>query len=81
MRGLILLASALIATPAGASPWPDTPLGRAQALAAIQSLEIALLSHDSATLVLDDWCAGHRLAPAGTKIMSASGSYLPWARR
>jgi hypothetical protein len=36
----------------------------------MQSLEIALLSHDSATLVLDDWCALHRLAPPGTKIVA-----------
>ncbi|CAN5377052.1 hypothetical protein BH10PSE15_BH10PSE15_03400 [soil metagenome] len=36
----------------------------------LQSLELALLTHDSATLVLDDWCVRHKLAPPGTQIVA-----------
>ena len=42
--------------------WPDTPLGRTQALAVLQTLNADLLSHASATLTLERWCADHRLA-------------------
>jgi hypothetical protein len=70
-----LTASVGVVMPAAAdSPdtpvWPDTPLARLEAFALLQSLETALLSHDSATLVLDDWCARHRLAEPGTKIVA-----------
>ena len=71
-RRPLLAAAALIALPA-ATPvptWPDTPLGRVELFAILQSLESALLSHDSATLVLDDWCARHRLAPTGSRIIA-----------
>jgi hypothetical protein len=50
--------------------WPATPMARVEVLAILQSLQAELLSHDSATLVLDSWCARHRLAPAGTKIVA-----------
>lgn len=50
--------------------WPDTRVARLQALAMLQSLELALVTHDSATLVLDDWCVRHHLAPAGTQIVA-----------
>jgi chorismate-pyruvate lyase len=59
--------------PAGAATkpvWPATPMARVEVLAILQSLQTELLSHDSATLVLDDWCARHRLAPASTKIVA-----------
>jgi chorismate-pyruvate lyase len=42
--------------------WKDNYVSRLQALAALQSLNADLLSHDSATLTLDRWCASHRLA-------------------
>ncbi len=45
-----------------AEPWPDTRLARTEALALLQTLNAELLSHDSATLTLDQWCADHRLA-------------------
>ncbi|WP_118962468.1 hypothetical protein [Komagataeibacter saccharivorans] len=48
--------------PAAASGWPDTPSGRARMLAAIQELEITLLTHPSATRALEEWCATHRMA-------------------
>ena len=53
------LASALAAEPA---PWPDSFVGRLEALALIETLNADLLSHDSATLTLERWCADHRLA-------------------
>jgi chorismate-pyruvate lyase len=45
-----------------ATAWKDTYVSRLQALASLQSLNADLLSHDSATLTLDRWCASHRLA-------------------
>src|SRR5450631_3356329 len=42
--------------------WPDSFVARVEALALLQTLNAALLSHDSATLTLERWCAGHRLA-------------------
>ncbi|MDF0489070.1 hypothetical protein PX554_13080 [Sphingomonas sp. H39-1-10] len=58
-----------VATAADAT-WPDTRIARLEALAMVQELELALLTHDSATLVLDDWCVRHDLAPAGTQIVA-----------
>ena len=71
-RRALLAAAALVALPAAVPvpAWPDTPLARVTLLAILQSFESALLSHDSATLVLDDWCARHRLAPAGSRIIA-----------
>ena len=61
--GFLMTASAsaagLAASPA---PWPDNFTGRLEALALIESLNADLLSHDSATLTLERWCADHRLA-------------------
>jgi hypothetical protein len=47
---------------AGSAPWPDSFIGRLEALALIESLNADLLAHDSATLTLERWCADHRLA-------------------
>ena len=60
----------ILALPAEAPAWPSTALARVEALAILQSLQSDLLSHDSATLVLDDWCTRHRLAPPGSKIVA-----------
>jgi hypothetical protein len=62
-----LLLGALVA--AGAPVWPDTPTARLEALALVQTLNADLLSHDSATLTLDRWCADHGLAD-GAKIVA-----------
>jgi chorismate-pyruvate lyase len=43
--------------------WSDTPLSRTQALAELQTLNAQLLSHPSATLTLEQWCAAHHLSP------------------
>lgn len=53
----LLLAAAL-----ALQGWPDTAQGRAEAFAAIQSLNVELLTHDSATATLENWCAAHHLA-------------------
>jgi len=61
--GLLMTASASAAGPtASPAPWPDSFAGRLEALALIESLNADLLSHDSATLTLERWCADHRLA-------------------
>jgi chorismate-pyruvate lyase len=58
---LLAVAPALAQAPA----WPDTPLARLEAMAVLQSFNADLLSHASATLTLERWCAAHRLAPEG----------------
>jgi hypothetical protein len=52
-----------------APAWKDGFTGRLEALALLESLNADLLSHDSATLTLDRWCAAHDLAP-GAKIVA-----------
>jgi chorismate-pyruvate lyase len=64
----------LAALPAGASAadsvssadnaraWPDAFVARLEALALLQTLNAELLSHDSATQVLEQWCGAHRMA-------------------
>jgi hypothetical protein len=51
----------------GASPippptWTSSFVTRVEALAVLQSLNVELLSHDSATLTLEHWCDAHKLA-------------------
>jgi chorismate-pyruvate lyase len=67
MTRAIACAAALAATlapglAAEPPPWPDSFVARLEALALIESLNADLLSHDSATLTLERWCADHRLA-------------------
>ena len=57
--GFMMTASASATEPA---PWPDSFAGRLEALALLQTLNADLLSHDSATLTIERWCADHRLA-------------------
>ena len=64
LAGPVLLGAA--ATGAAASPWPDDSTSRLEALALIETLNADLLSHDSATLTLERWCAAHRLAEPAT---------------
>jgi hypothetical protein len=44
------------------APRPGDFVARLEALALIETLNADLLSHDSATLTLERWCADHRLA-------------------
>ncbi len=71
----LLYAAPSTATPPSAIPalrhaWPGDALGRVEGLAALQTLEIELLTRDSATLALDDWCAAHRIDAPGSKIVA-----------
>ncbi len=59
---LLLLTGAGRAVADEPPPWRDDFVARLEALALVQSLNAELLSHDSATLTLDRWCADHRLA-------------------
>ncbi len=55
---------------APAAAWPDGFSARLGALALLQTLNAELLSNPSATLTLDRWCAAHKLAPDGSKIIA-----------
>ncbi|WP_240906455.1 hypothetical protein [Komagataeibacter xylinus] len=59
-----MAAGLLAACPVQAASlsWPDTPGMRARLMMSVQELEITLLTHSSATLALEDWCASHHLA-------------------
>ena len=59
---VVLLLEAARGLAAQPSSWPDSFVGRLEALALIESLNADLLAHDSATLTLERWCADHRLA-------------------
>ena len=72
-RCIVVLATlgcalqAIAAPPAAtALAWHDSYTTRLEALALLQSLNAELLSHDSATLTLDRWCASHHLANPAT---------------
>jgi hypothetical protein len=57
---------------------PDAFLARVEALALLQTLNADLLSHDSATLTLERWCAAHALAaPPRIVAERVAGSDLP----
>jgi hypothetical protein len=59
---LISLLTTAVVCAAESSAWPDSFVGRLEALALIESLNADLLAHDSATLTIERWCADHRLA-------------------
>jgi hypothetical protein len=59
---VVLFLKAAPALAAGPPPWPDSFVGRLEALALIESLNAELLAHDSATLTLERWCADHHLS-------------------
>jgi hypothetical protein len=58
----LLMLAARPALAQGSAPWPDSFVGRLEALALLETLNADLLSHDSATLTIERWCADHRLA-------------------
>ena len=58
--------------------WPDSAVARLAALALLESLDADLLSHDSATLTLERWCAAHQLAvPAKIRAERVLGADKP----
>jgi hypothetical protein len=59
---LILLLTTAVVCAGESSAWPDSFVGRLEALALIESLNVDLLAHDSATLTIERWCTDHRLA-------------------
>jgi hypothetical protein len=59
---LMLVACTADAEASGAPPWQESFTARLEALALLETLNAELLSHDSATLTLDHWCAAHQLA-------------------
>lgn len=65
-----ILASGLLASLAGPVPAAESAgfVRRLEALALLQTLNADLLSHDSATAVLQDWCDAH--GPGGLKIVA-----------
>jgi hypothetical protein len=75
---LILLLTTAVASAAEPAPWPDSLVGRLEALALLESLNADLLAHDSATLTIERWCADHRLAdPARIVAKRVSGADKP----
>ncbi|MFG1400810.1 hypothetical protein V5F61_02610 [Xanthobacter sp. V8C-5] len=68
-----MIPSARAFEPPPVTVWPDSVPARLAALALLESLNAELLSHPSATLTLDRWCAAHRLAPEGTRIVAERG--------
>ena len=66
VRPRLLMVIALALVLGGAALPGDGYIARLQALALLQTLNADLLSHDSATAVLQDWCDAH--GPGGIKI-------------
>ncbi|MEI9972179.1 MAG: hypothetical protein WDO73_09045 [Ignavibacteriota bacterium] len=64
--GVSLARLLVLATTIGyaqeAPAWPDTYVGRLQALALIETINANVLASRSSTLTLEAWCADHRLA-------------------
>lgn len=58
----VLLVAALSGAGEGSATSPDSFVARLEALALLQTLNAELLSHDSATATLEQWCAAHHLA-------------------
>jgi chorismate-pyruvate lyase len=79
LSGMLLLGGTRSAQGQASQPaWPDTYLARIEALAALQTLNAELLSHDSATSTLERWCAEHRLAtPARIVAIRVAGIDKP----
>jgi chorismate-pyruvate lyase len=65
---LLTLSLCTLRTHADAAPpvpsngWPNDFVARLEASLLLQTLNADLLSHESATLTLERWCADHRLA-------------------
>jgi chorismate-pyruvate lyase len=63
-HGMVIVAAMVLAACASVpSQRLDDRLARTALLALLQTLNADLLSHDSATLTLERWCADHDIAP------------------
>ena len=69
----MFLAPTADAEGAGALQWHESFTARLEALALLQTLNAELLSHDSATLTLDRWCAAHQLASPARIVAERAG--------
>ena len=76
-----LAANADVSSTAWATPWPDTFVGRVEALALLETFNAELLTHDSATLTLERWCDVHRLASPARILARESPKEVRWASR
>lgn len=68
ISGLIGLVLAACMASASAAAVPESYAARLEALALLQTLNAELLSHDSATAVLQSWCDAH--GPGGLKMVA-----------
>jgi chorismate-pyruvate lyase len=59
---LIAVAGSFVLAGCALAPAREDYVAHVEALALLQTLNADLLSHDSATLTLERWCADHRLA-------------------
>ena len=65
--GWIFLGVAIFSPPLQAAPqWPDTFVGRLEALTLVETLNANLLASSSATQTLETWCAAHHMAKDAT---------------
>jgi chorismate-pyruvate lyase len=69
-RAWFALAAGLACGAAAPKAADPAYVARLEAFAEIETLNATLLSHDSATAVLQGWCEAHRLAPPGTRIVA-----------
>ena len=71
--------------PAPVPVWTGSFVARVEALALLETLNAELLSHDSATLTLEHWCALHRLAAppriVAARVLDVDKPLLPEQRR
>jgi chorismate-pyruvate lyase len=85
LRSVVMLLALAGSARAETPPWQDGFDTRLAALALLQTLNADLLSHDSATLTLERWCAAHELAsPArivAERIRDASKAPTPEQRQ
>jgi hypothetical protein len=73
-----LAASVVNPSAHAANAWPDSSLGRLEALALIEQLNGELLASKSATTTLEAWCAAHKMAsPARVVAIVARGTDVP----
>jgi len=76
--GMALVALLLAACASAPQRVQHDRLARTQVLALVQGLNADLLSHDSATLTLERWCAAHHLAePARIVAQRVRGDAKP----
>jgi chorismate-pyruvate lyase len=72
--GALLLPFSVALSAARSEPaaeWPNSFVSRIEALALMQTLSAEILASRSATSVLEEWCASHRLAGTAEPVIAA----------